>query len=303
VIVPEAEELRAFSRFYTRVIGVLEEGFLHTRYTLTEARVLFELGRRGTAEVAELRAELALDAGYLSRILARFEEEGLVVRGRSEADGRRQTVRLAARGRKAFTVLDARSSSQAGELLAPLSAADRARLTAAMRHVRRLLRGDTDAGVALRELRAGDLGWVVQQHGQLYASEYGWDEAFEALVARIVGDFGAAHDPARERGWIAEVNGDPVGCVFCVRKAAKTAQLRLLLVQPSARGLGIGTRLVGECIEFARGAGYRRIVLWTNDVLVDARRIYERAGFRLVEEAPHHAFGHDLVEQTWALAL
>jgi DNA-binding MarR family transcriptional regulator/RimJ/RimL family protein N-acetyltransferase len=296
--------VRAFNRFYTRVIGVLGSGLLETPYSLTEARVLFELGRREEVELATLRAELGLDAGYATRILDRLEAEGLVVRSRSSADARRRVLRLSERGREAYRLLDGRSAAETEQLLAPLGAEGRQRLVASMDAVRRLL--EREAGerpVVLREPGPGELGWVVQRHGALYAAEYGWDPTFEALVARIVGDFGASNDPHRERAWIADVDGAPAGCVFCVAKDGRTAQLRLLLVEPSARGLGLGTRLVDECIAFAQAAGYEEIVLWTNDVLVEARRIYERAGFALVGEGPHHSFGHDLVEQTWRRAL
>jgi DNA-binding MarR family transcriptional regulator len=292
--------VRAFNRFYTRVIGVLGSGLLETPYSLTEARVLFELGRREEVELATLRAELGLDAGYATRILDRFESDGLVVRSRSGADARRRVLRLSERGREAYRLLDGRSAAETEELLVPLGAEGRQRLVASMDAVRRLLEHEaTERPVVLREPGPGELGWVVQRHGALYAAEYGWDSTFEALVARIVGDFGASNDPRRERAWIADVGGAPAGCVFCVAKDERTAQLRLLLVEPSARGLGLGTRLVDACIAFARAAGYEEIVLWTNDVLVEARRIYERAGFALVGEGPHHSFGQDLVEQTW----
>jgi DNA-binding MarR family transcriptional regulator/ribosomal protein S18 acetylase RimI-like enzyme len=296
--------VRAFNRFYTRVIGVLGSGLLETPYSLTEARVLFELGRREEVELATLRAELGLDAGYATRILDRLEAEGLVVRSRSSADARRRVLRLSEPGRAAYRLLDGRSAAETEQLLAPLGVEGRQRLVASMEAVRRLLEGEArERQVVLREPGPGELGWVVQRHGALYAAEYGWDPTFEALVARIVGDFGASNDPHRERAWIADVDGAPAGCVFCVAKDGRTAQLRLLLVEPSARGLGLGTRLVDECIAFAQAAGYEEIVLWTNDVLVEARRIYERAGFALVGEGPHHSFGHDLVEQTWRRAL
>lgn len=297
--------VRAFNRFYTDVIGVLGEGLLDTPYSLTEARVIFELAQRDRVEVAALRRELHLDAGYLSRILRRLEEEGLVVRGRSEADGRRQQVRLTDQGRVAYQLLDERSASSIGALLGALGDEDQRRLLGAMRTIRGLLDDEPprpDAYV-LRPPRPGDLGWVVQRHGALYAEEYGWDERFEALVARVVADYVEDHDPDAEQAWIAEVDGRPAGCVLCVRKDDDTAQLRLLLVEPDARGTGIGSRLVEECLRFARRAGYRRMVLWTNDVLADARRIYERAGFTLIEEERHDRFGTDLVGQYWERSL
>ena len=295
--------LRAFNRFYTNEIGVLQEGFLHTPYSLAEARVLFELAQADQAAVAELRRRLDMDAGYLSRILARLEAAGLVARERSTADARRQIARLTPRGRKEFAVLDRRSAAKAVELLEPLDDGAQRQLVSSMDAIRALLRGDAPGEVALREPRSGDYGWVVERHGALYAEEYGWDVTMEGFVARIVGDFVAGRDAAREAAWIAELDGRRAGCIFCVRREEDVAQLRLLLVEPWARGAGIGGRLVDRCIEFARSAGYGRIVLWTNDVLVDARRLYERAGFELLEEAPHRAFGHDLVEQTWGREL
>jgi DNA-binding MarR family transcriptional regulator/GNAT superfamily N-acetyltransferase len=295
------ERFRAFNRFYTGLIGALDEGLLDTRFSLTEARVLFELGRGGELAVAALRQATGLDAGYLSRILAAFDESGLVRRRRSDQDARRQLVELTDAGVAAYRELDERSATQNGEVLRRLGPRDRETLLGALETVERLLGGEVAQGrVTVRQPEAGDLGWMVERHGALYAAEYGWDASFEALVARIVADFAAEHDPACERAWIAELDGRRAGCILCVRADGETAKLRILLVEPWARGHGIGSRLVDECIAFARAAGYRRMVLWTNDVLVAARRIYERAGFELVEEGKHHAFGHDLVEQTWA---
>jgi DNA-binding MarR family transcriptional regulator/GNAT superfamily N-acetyltransferase len=297
--------VRAFNRFYTSRIGVLGEGFLRTPHSLTEARVLYELGDREVAEVADLRRELDIDAGYLSRLLSRLEEQSLVARERSADDARRQRVRLTGNGQDAFAELDRRSATEIGELLDGLGEDRQRRLVAAMGVIAEVLDEGhpSDAAIVLRAPQPGDYGWIVQRHGALYADEYGWDETFEALVARIVADYAEHHDPKREAAWIAEVDSEPVGCVLCVRKDDATAQLRLLLVDPRARGRGIGARLIDECLRFARRAGYERIVLWTNDVLHDARRLYERAGFELVESGAHHAFGHDLVEQTWARAL
>jgi DNA-binding MarR family transcriptional regulator/N-acetylglutamate synthase-like GNAT family acetyltransferase len=294
--------VRAFNRFYTGRIGVLGDGFLRTQHSLTEARVLYELGDREVAEVADLRRDLEIDAGYLSRLLSRLEEQALVTRERSEDDGRRQRVRLTDAGAAAFAELDRRSAVEIGELLEGLGEERRRRLVAAMQAIAGLLDDDprADGAVVLRAPHPGDYGWIVHRHGAQYAEEYGWDETFEALVARIVADYAEHHDPKREAAWIAEVDGEPVGCVLCVRKDDATAQLRLLLVDPRARGRGIGGRLIDECMRFARRAGYEQIVLWTNDVLHDARRLYERAGFELVESGSHHAFGHDLVEQTWS---
>lgn len=298
--------VRAFNRYYTGVIGVLDDGLLRTPYSLIEARLIFELAQRDRIEVADLRRGLGLDAGYLSRLLAKLEQTGVVARERSPSDARRQVVALTDRGRKAYELLDRRSAEQIGALLKPLADSDRTRLLAAMSTIAKILdRGGQPAGpsiVVLRPPRPGDLGWVVQRHGELYAAEYDWDAEFEALVARIVADFATASDPKdaqREAAWIAELDGEPVGCVFCTAKDERTAQLRLLLVEPAARGHGVGGRLVDECVQFARRAGYAEIVLWTNDVLDAARRIYERAGFELIESAPHRSFGHDLRGQYW----
>ncbi len=292
--------VRGFNRFYTKVIGVLREGLVRTPYSLTEARVIFELAQREATEVADLRRSLDIDAGYLSRILARFEVDRLATRARSEPDGRRQVIRLTRQGRAAFKMLDARSSQEISALLSRLREEDQRRLLAGMESIRQILEGaPRPDSFVLRPPVAGDYGWVVQRHGVIYAEEYGWDETFEGLVARIVSDYASRRDARREAAWMAEVDGEPVGCVFCVKKDEKAAQLRLLLVEPSARGMGIGTRLVEECLRFARRVGYLRIVLWTNNILEDARRIYERAGLELAEEEAHHSFGHDLVGQYW----
>jgi DNA-binding MarR family transcriptional regulator/GNAT superfamily N-acetyltransferase len=299
----QIEAVREFNRFYTNVLGLLREGLLDTPYSLTEARVIFELARADEFEVSHLRRWLDLDAGYLSRLLTRFEADGLVARTRSPGDARRQLVSLTGAGRAVFTKLDARSADQIRSLLAGLPVDSRQRLTAAMTGIREIL-GPTGrpAAFVLRPPQPGDLGWVVARHGALYTGEHGWDASFEALAARIVADFAARGD-GREAAWIAELGGEPAGCVFCLRKTDTTAQLRLLLVEPHARGLGVGGRLVAECVCFARRAGYSEMMLWTNDVLHAARRIYQRAGFRLVGSAPHHSFGHDLVGQDWLLPL
>jgi len=296
--------VREFNRFYTGLLGLLREGLLDTPYSLTEARIIFELARSDQADVVELRRVLDIDAGYLSRLLARFEADGLVARRRSASDERRQVISLTGQGRTAFALLDDFSASQIRALLSGCGEEEQRRITEAMAYVQRVLSGSRHSpAVGLRQPGPGDLGWVVHRHGLLYATEYGWDETFEALVARIVADYAAGHDRRRERVWIAEADGQPAGCVFCVRKDDETAQLRLLLVEPAARGLGLGGQLVGECISFARTAGYSQLVLWTNDVLTAARRIYERAGFQLTGQEKHHSFGHDLVGQTWRLAL
>ena len=297
-------ELRSFNRFYTGQLGMLGPRFLATPHTLAEARVLFELAQSEEVEVAALRRRMRIDAGHLSRLLSRLEHRGLVARARTAADGRRQLARLTDTGAAEFAVLDRRSAEDTAARLQGLGDSERRRLVAALAEVRRLLQPDDgERTVALRAPRAGDLGWIVQRHGELYSAEYGWNAEFEALVARIVADYAQQHDPAREAVWIAEVDGAPGGCVLCVREDQDVARLRLLLVEPRARGLRLGARLVGECIAFARGAGYRELTLWTNDNLVHARRIYERVGLELVDEEPHQSFGDDLVGQTWTLAL
>jgi len=297
------QAVREFNRAYTNLLGLLRGGYLDTPYSLTEARVLFELGQQPDSEVSALRRTLDIDAGYLSRILARFEADGLLTRQRSEADGRRRVITLTSAGRQALRGLDQRSAEQVRGVLDPLSEAGQERLLAAMGTVRELTTArPRPAAVVLRPPRPGDLGWVVARNGALYAEEYGWDASYEALVARIMADYAGRRDD-REAGWIAELDAGPAGCVFCMREDDATARLRLLLVEPAARGLGVGARLVSECAGFARRAGYREMVLWTNDVLTAARRIYQRAGFELVEAEPHRSFGHDLVGETWRLGL
>ena len=299
------EAVRRFNRFYTRRIGVLREGLLGSPFSLVEARIIYEMAQHGQTTATRLCRELGLDGGYLSRILRRFEKAGLIDRRRSETDGRQSLLRLTEPGREAFAALDSRSRHEIGVLLGALSHADQCRLVGAMHRVEILLdaRPEPRAPYLLRPHQPGDMGWLVHRHAVLYAEEYGWDESFEALVARIVAEFLDRFDPKAERCWIAEKDGEIVGSVFLVKKSKRVAKLRLLLVEPKARGLGIGTRLVDECLRFARRVGYRKITLWTNSVLTAARPIYERAGFRLVDEAPHHSFGHDLIGQTWELDL
>ena len=297
--------VRRFNRFYTRRIGVLREGLLESPFSLAEARVLYELAQRERATASELMRDLGLDAGYLSRILASFRKRGLIQRQASTADGRRILLQLTPDGRKAFAPLDSRARRDIGAMLAPLPDGERNRLVAAMQTIERLLEG-ADVRAApylLRPHRPGDIGWVVHRHGVLYAQEYGWDERFEALVAGIAARFVENYDAAGERCWIAERDGENVGCVFLVRQSRTVAKLRLLLVEPAARGHGIGARLVDECVRFARQARYRKIMLWTNDVLHAARHLYEKAGFQLVGKKRHHSFGHALVGQTWELKL
>ena len=296
--------VRAFNRFYTNLIGLLRGKYLDTPYSLTEARVLFELAQRDASEVTDLRRTVDIDAGYLSRILARFSSDGLITRQRSAADGRRQVITLTGDGRSVVAGLDARSAAQTRDMLATVHDDDRHRLLNAMHVITDVLaEAPPPRGYVMRAPQAGDMGWVVQRHGAMYAEEFGWDETFEALVARLVADYVDQRDPDREAAWIAEVDGTPAGCVFCMRKDDRTAQLRMLLVEPWARGLGIGSRLVEEVLRFARRAGYSDITLWTNDVLGSARRIYQRAGFTLDDEARHHSFGKDLVEQNWSRRL
>ena len=296
------DDVRGFNRFYTRMLGLLRPDLAGSAFGLTEARVMFELAHGDDVAVSDLRRELDLDAGYLSRILSGFTASGLVAREQSASDGRRQVVRLTTDGRRAFAHLDRLQGTAIDSLLAPLDEGQRSQLVAAMGEIRRVLDGPPRrAGVVLRAPEPGDLGWVVERHGARYAAEYGWDATFEALVARIVADFAERRDTDRQAAWIAEVDGQRVGCVFCTAAdTADSAQLRLLLVEPVARGSGVGTRLVDECLRFAKRAGYARITLWTNDVLIAARRIYERAGFVRDPREPHHSFGHDLVGEFWS---
>jgi DNA-binding MarR family transcriptional regulator/GNAT superfamily N-acetyltransferase len=297
--------IRQFNRFYTKQIGVLNETLLASDYSLMEVRVLYEIAHRDDLSAAELSRELAVDAGYLSRILRNFEKRGLIARKVSRADGRRSLLRLTTAGRNVFARLDAQANDEIGELLRQLSATRQKNVVAALQSVMATF----DAGahtkpvIVLRAPEPGDLGWVVHRHGVLYAREYGWGERFEALVAGIVASFVENFDPKRERCWIAELDGEPVGSVFLVKVSDTVGKLRLLLVEPEARGYGLGARLVAECIRFARQVGYQKMVLWTNDVLHAARRIYEREGFRLVHEEPNHDFGSGLIAQTWELDL
>ncbi len=303
----QVADVRAFNRFYTQKIGVLEEGLLDSPYSLTEVRVLWELAHRPGATATVLGQALALDAGYLSRMLGKLEARRLVTRRPSPDDRRQILVTLTTRGKGVFAALDARSARQVARLLAGLDGAERRQLVAAMRTIETLLGGGGAAAARepylLRGPQPGDLGWIVHRHGALYAEEYGWDPRFEALVADIVARFVAGYDRTRDRCFIAERDGAPVGSVLVVAQSKTVAKLRLLLVEPSARGLGIGARLVDECVRFARAARYRRLELWTNSVLRAARRLYQRAGFVLVDEAPHDGFGAPLRGQTYRLTL
>jgi DNA-binding MarR family transcriptional regulator/GNAT superfamily N-acetyltransferase len=300
------EAVRRFNRFYTRRIGVLEESLLGSGLTLSQGRVIFELGRRGAWTASGMVVELGLDAGYVSRLLGALEKRRLIVRRPSAADGRQAIASLTARGRERYEMLDARSSDDIRSLLAPLAPSDRQRLIAAMASIESLM-GDGPAPrvpYLIRPHRPGDIGWVISRHGALYAEEFGWDETFEGFVAEIAGRFIKDFDARRERCWIAEREGEIVGSVFLAKGPDEaTAKLRMLYVEPAARGLGIGARLVDECQRFARSAGYSRILLWTNSVLSSARRIYEAAGYRLIASEPHRSFGQDLVGETWQLDL
>jgi DNA-binding MarR family transcriptional regulator/N-acetylglutamate synthase-like GNAT family acetyltransferase len=304
-LVPRIAAIRRFNRFYTHRIGALNEGLLQSRFSLAEVRVLYELAHRTDPTAAELGRDLAMDGGYLSRLLRGLARRGLVGRRACRADGRRRHLRLTEAGRRAFQRLDTRASEEIRALLAPLASGDQRRLVGAMETVEAVLRAEPRERLPylLRPPRPGELGWVVERHGALYAEEFGWDERFEGLVAGVVAEFVRGFDRRRERCWIVEREGEPVGSVFLVRGSDTVARLRLLLVEPNARGLGIGKRLVEECIRFAREAGYRRVSLWTNSVLVAARHIYEATGFRLTEEEPHQLFGSGLVGQTWELEL
>jgi len=299
------EAVRRFNRIYTTQIGVLHKGYLESPFSLTEVRVLYELAHREKTTASELARELGLDAGYLSRILRGFKKRGLIDKRTSEGDGRQSLLWLTAKGQEVFAPLNARAHDDIGAMLNRLSSVEQSRVIGAMHTIEELLAAKPEPKVPflLRPQQPGDMGWVVHRHGVLYAQEYGWDEQFEALVAEIVAKFIQHYDPKRERCWIAEREGEIVGSVFLVKQSDTVAKLRLLLVEPKARGLGIGKRLVAECARFARQVGYRKITLWTNSVLHAARRIYEVAGFRLVHEEPHHSFGHDLIGETWELEL
>lgn len=296
--------MRAFNRFYTRRIGVLGDHLLESRYSLAEMRVLYELAHRKTATATQLGRDLGLDRGYLSRILARFARRKLIARTPAPDDARQSVLRMTARGRAAFAPLDARARKDVAAWLGPLAPAVRQEVVGAMQAIeQRLTARAPDPGYTLRAHRPGDMGWVVHRHGALYAQEFGYDASFEAVVARIAADFIDHFDSARERCWIAERDGAIIGSVFLVKKTNTVAKLRMLLVEPSARGLGLGRRLVEECIAFARRSGYRSITLWTHSQLDAARRIYTQAGFALVAREAHSSFGKDLVDETWELAL
>jgi DNA-binding MarR family transcriptional regulator/GNAT superfamily N-acetyltransferase len=297
------EAVRAFNRLYTRRIGVVREGYLQSRFSLTEARVLYELAQTDGVTARWLGSELDLDAGYLSRMLRRFEQDGLVTRAAAASDKRRQVLTLTAAGRAAFAPLDHRSRQDVGTMLAALPEAAQEAVVGGMRTIARLLSDTRASNLTTRPPRPGDIGWVIERHGALYAAEYGLNHRFEALVAQVAGAFLTDHDPVTERGWIAEWNGIRVGSVFLMRKSDEIGKLRLLLVEPSARGAGVGKFLVADCIAFARQVGYRRMTLWTNDILVAARGIYKAAGFHLVTSEPHADFGPPMIGEEWELEL
>ena len=300
----QVDAVRRFNRFYTGRVGALREGLLGSPYPLPQARLIYELGSRGACAATDLAGALDLDAGYLSRLLQGLARRGLLRARRSADDARRSVLALTPKGRKAYALLDARSRDEVRAMLHELTPTSQSRLVQAMHAVERIIGKDKETPkISLRTHRPGDIGWVVQRHGALYAAEHGYDERFEALVASIAARFIERLDPARERCWIAEAAGEPLGCVFLVKKSGLVAQLRLLLVEPAARGRGLGARLVGECIAFARAKGYRKLVLWTQSDLYAARAIYRAQGFRLVKKEPHRSFGRRLVGEYWALEL
>lgn len=300
-----AEEMRRFSRFYTRRIGVLHEGYNGSEFSLTEARIIYELAHLEVATASDLVKSLELNPGYLSRVLKSFEARGLIRRDAAPNDGRQQLISLTEAGQHHFAALNARSRTDMLRIVGDLTSRQQERLIAAMNEIETLLSAEPERGASyvLRPHQPGDLGWAVQQHGLLYAEQYGWDETFEALAAEVAAKFLRDFDPKRERSWIAEKDGENVGCIFLVKQSDEVAKICMLLVHPKARGLGIGKRLVEECIRFARQKGYKKITLWTNDILTTARRIYQQAGFKLVAEERHLSFGHHMVGETWELEL
>jgi DNA-binding MarR family transcriptional regulator/GNAT superfamily N-acetyltransferase len=297
--------VRRFNRFYTQHLGVLQNGWLDSPFSLTEARVLYEIKQRDRATASDIGRDLGLDAGYLSRILRRFHKSGLIRKDVSPDDARQSLLSITARGRKAFEPLEDRTERQVGEVLGRLAEPEQQHLVAAMRVIETMIASEpkAESRIMLRQPRPGDLGWVVARHAELYAREYGWGENFEGLCAQIVADFASKYDPNRECCWIAEMDGQNVGSVFLVSDSEHVARLRLLLVDPMARGRGLGTRLTAECVRFARQAGYRSITLWTHSVLTAARHVYERAGFCLTSSEKRKSFGQDVVSEHWDLTL
>ena len=304
--------IRSFNRRYTRQLGLLDNGLLGSEFTLTEARVLYELANCEDCTATQIAGELGLDLGYMSRLIKKFGRRRYIKRKRSPVDARQSRLRLTERGRAVFDPLDRAARHQIAEMLAPMTPEERSLLLSAMQSVHRLLEAGSEESqreqsrrepYVIRPLKVGDIGWITHRQGILYSQEYGWDATYEALVAEILAGFVKNFDSTSERGWVAERDGRIIGSVFLVRASAELAKLRLLYVEPTARGLGLGKRMVQECIDFARMKGYKTLTLWTNDVLVSARRIYQAAGFQLVKEERHHSFGKDLVGQTWDLAL
>ena len=295
--------VRRFSRFYTSQLGLLDQGLLNSPFSLTEARVLYELATRETLTATDLSRDLGIDPGYLSRLLKRFEQQGLITRSASPADARQARLHLTAAGRAAFEPLDQASRNQVLAMIRHRTSSEVARLVHAIHAIEDLLGQRTAGPVTLRRHRLGDVGWIAHRQAILYAHEYGWDGSFEILAAEILAGIAKNFDPTQEQSWIAERDGAVLGSVFVVRASDTTAKLRLLYVEPAARGLGLGRRLVDACIDFARDKGYRTLTLWTHDVLVPARRIYQQAGFTCVAREPHHAFGRDLISETWERAL
>jgi DNA-binding MarR family transcriptional regulator/GNAT superfamily N-acetyltransferase len=306
----DAAAVRRFNRFYTRQIGVLRKTFLDSPYSLAEARVLYEIASRRAPTASDIARALDLDAGYLSRLLQKFERRGLIQRTASRRDARQSHLSLSPRGRRAYAPLERRSQRDAAKMLKRLPPAERSRLIAAMHTIQGLLDNDPppprpaeSKGYILRAPVPGDFGWIVRRHAEIYAQEYGWTEPFEGLCAQIVADFANDYDPKRERCWIAEIDGDPAGCVFLVKDSEKVARVRLLLVDPKARGLGLGARLVDECVRFARRAGYKKITLWTHSILTAARHVYQKAGFRLTGTERHKSWGRPVTSEFYDLEL
>ncbi len=305
VLEERIEMLRGFNRFYTKFVGALNEGLLTSPYSLTEARILYELHIRGEMTASELAGELALDPAYLSRILKKFSSKGLLENRRSDTDRRKQLLSLSPAGEEVYAPLKVAARDEIAGILSKLSESEQRSLLGAADRITSLLGGETRqvAPFIIRPLRSGDMGWIVHRQAVLYWEEYRWGQAFEGLVAEVAGQFLKEHDPRREQCWVAEKGGEILGSIMVVRRDDEVAKLRLLYVEPSARGMGIGRRLVDESIRFARGAGYKRMTLWTNAVLVSARRIYEAAGFRLTAENKHTLFGEEQVGQDWLLDL
>ena len=301
---PDTTAVRRFNRFYTRQIGILHPNYLESTFSLGQVRILYEIAHRDRPTAGAIAKDLDVDPGYLSRMLSEFEKRGLIAREKESADARRSRLLLTRRGRDAFVPLERAADRQIGALLAKLAPPQRRSLIEAMKSIEAILDpSPSEIPYLIRNHQPGDMGWIIHRHGALYAQEYGWDERFEAEVAGIAARFIKHFDPKRERCWIAEKDSAILGCIFLVRKTDRIGKLRLFLVEPSARGLGIGNRLVGECIRFARQAGYRKITLWTQSILLAARHLYTKHGFRRMHQERHHSFGHSLIAETWELKL